>query len=104
MWTTGRRVALIVLLALFAAGYAAVPYLQAASLIVRAANFGGRVEALATGRARRVDVRAPRTFHSRYGDVPVQFYEPDGGVRRTVLMIPGIHSMGISEPRLKTLA
>ena len=36
--------------------------------------------------------------------MPVQFYEPAGDVRRTVLIIPGIHAMGINEPRLKTLA
>jgi dienelactone hydrolase len=97
-------VAAAVVVALFAAGYAAVPYLQATSLIVRAANFGGRVEAFATGQARHVTVRPPQPIPTRYGPVPVQFYEPDGTIRRTVLMIPGIHSMGINEPRLKALA
>ena len=104
MKKTGWRVALAALLALLAAGYTAAPYLQATSLIVRAANFGGRVEAFATGQARHVNVRDPQAIPTRYGSVPVQFYEPDGAIRRTVLMIPGIHSMGINEPRLKALA
>jgi len=31
-------------------------------------------------------------------------YVPDGTSRRTVLLVPGIHSMGIEEPRLTALA
>jgi dienelactone hydrolase len=31
-------------------------------------------------------------------------YVPDGTARRTVLLVPGIHSMGIEEPRLTGLA
>jgi dienelactone hydrolase len=90
--------------ALLALAYAAAPYLRAASLIVRAANLGGRVEAFASERARDVEVKAPHIVPTRQGDVPARFYEPSGSVRRTVLLVPGIHSMGIEEPRLKALA
>ena len=41
---------------------------------------------------------------TRQGDVPARFYRPAGTVRRTVLLLPGIHSMGIDEPRLHALA
>ena len=97
-------VVLIVAAALAASVYAATPYVQAASLIVRAANFGGRVEAFANARARTVDVRPPHVVPTRAGDVPARFYEPSGRVTRTALLVPGIHSMGIEEPRLRALA
>ncbi len=84
--------------------YLSIPYARALSLIVRAANLGGQVEAFANTRARHVAVRAPHTVPTRQGDVPARFYEPDGDVRRTVLLLPGIHSMGIEEPRLRALA
>jgi pimeloyl-ACP methyl ester carboxylesterase len=103
----GRRrlgVASGVVLALLAGGYVATPYVRAASLIVRAANLGGATEALAEDQARAVTVQPPQSIPTRQGNVPVQFYEPSGSVRRTTLMIPGIHSMGIDEPRLKALA
>jgi dienelactone hydrolase len=41
---------------------------------------------------------------TRYGEVAAQFYTPSGGGGRAVLLIPGIHSMGIAEPRLTALA
>jgi dienelactone hydrolase len=94
----------IVVAALVAIAYVATPYVQAASLIVRAANFGGRIEAFANARARTVDVRAPHVVPTRAGDVPARFYEPSGRVSRTALLVPGIHSMGIEEPRLRALA
>ena len=100
-----RLVALVVVCAALAGGLlAAAPYVRAASLIVRAANLGGRTEAFANARAHTVTRRAPHKVPTRYGDVPAQFYVPDGSPRRTVLLIPGIHSMGIEEPRLTALA
>jgi dienelactone hydrolase len=95
---------LIVVFIVAGLGWAAVPYVRAASLVVRAADFGGQVEAFADARARTVTVREPHMVPTRQGDVPARFYEPSGGVRRTALLVPGIHSMGIEEPRLKALA
>jgi dienelactone hydrolase len=94
--------ALAVIIAVLA--YLSVPYLRAASLFVRAAHLGGRVEAFATQHARTVDVMPPHMVPTRLGDVPAQFYRPEGRFSRTVLLIPGIHSMGIREPRLTALA
>jgi dienelactone hydrolase len=84
--------------------YLAVPYVRAASLFVRIAHPGGRIEQLAARRARAVTVMAPHTVATRNGVVPAQFYRPDGRFSRAVLLIPGIHSMGINEPRLTALA
>jgi len=101
------RRALVVLLVLVGAAalaYAALPYVRAASLFVRAANVGGRVEAFADARARAVSVLPPHTVPTRTGEVAAQFYRPDGRIQRSVLLVPGVHSMGIAEPRLTALA
>jgi dienelactone hydrolase len=79
-------------------------YVRAASLVVRAAGLGGRMETLAQRQARSVTVHERHKVPTRYGEVAAQFYTPAGGTRRTVLLIPGIHSMGIAEPRLTALA
>jgi dienelactone hydrolase len=101
-----RRVAalLIAIVAILAMTYSAAPYMRALSLIVRAADLGGQVEAFANERARVVTIQPPHLVPTRQGDVPARFYEPAGEVTRTVLMLPGIHSMGIEEPRLRALA
>lgn len=102
-----RRVpaGLLVAAILIVAGvYVARPYARAASLFVRAANLGGRVESLANATARSVAVQPRHMVPTRQGDVAAQFYRPDGAVRRSVLLVPGIHSMGIAEPRLTALA
>ena len=101
-----RRLLALVLLCVFvlAGVYAAAPYARAASLIVRAANLGGRAEAFANEHAYTVTRQARHQVATRYGEVPAQFYVPDTTVERTVVLIPGIHSMGIEEPRLTALA
>lgn len=99
----GRRW-IITLIVIGAAAYAAMPYARALSLIVRAANMGGRVEAFANRQARAVTIGQREQIPTRYGGVAARLYQPEGSVRRTVLLIPGIHSMGIDEPRLTALA
>jgi dienelactone hydrolase len=99
-----RLVFLAVVLAIAAAVYASIPYARAASFIVRAANLGGRVEAFADARAHAVTRQPRHMVPTRAGDVPAQFYTPDRTIGRTVLLVPGIHSLGIEEPRLTALA
>ncbi len=84
--------------------YIAVPYVRAASLFVRVAHLGGRVEQFATEHAHTVTVMPRHTIPARNGAVAAQFYRPDGDFSRSVLLVPGIHSMGIDEPRLTALA
>jgi dienelactone hydrolase len=94
--------AIVVIAAVLA--YVAAPYLRAASLFVRAAHLGGRVEQFAAEHAHAVTVMPRRTIPTRSGEVPARLYRPDGSSSRSVLLIPGIHSMGIDEPRLTALA
>jgi dienelactone hydrolase len=84
--------------------YVGAPYARAASFIVRAASLGGRAEAFANTQARKVVVQPRHQVATRYGDVPARLYLPAGTTDRTVLLVPGIHSMGIEEPRLTALA
>jgi dienelactone hydrolase len=100
-----RRVlaALVTVAILVVAGWIAVPYARAVSLIVRAANLGGPVQAFAAQHTHAFSVKPQHTVPTRYGDVAAQFYTPDR-FTRTVLLIPGIHSMGIEERRLVGLA
>jgi dienelactone hydrolase len=95
---------LVLLVVLGAAGLAATPYVRAASLVVRAADLGGETEVLATRLAYTVSRQPRHAVSTRYGQVTAQFYQPDTRVSRTVILIPGIHSMGIDEPRLTGLA
>jgi len=103
-----RRRPLLTVLAIcaviIAVGYTATPYARAASLIVRAANMGGRAEAFADKYASTVTIEPRHMVPTRYGDVAARFYRPEGGSRRSTLLIPGVHSMGVDEPRLKGLA
>jgi dienelactone hydrolase len=101
-----RRVLTLVVLLLVTAvaAYVAAPYARAASLFVRAANVGGRIEAIADRSARQVTVMPRHMVPTRQGGVEAQFYRPDGRIRRTALLVPGVHSMGIAEPRLTALA
>ena len=87
-----------------ASAYFAMPYLRAASLFIRVGNVGGRLEALADATARTVTVLPRHRVPVGQGEVEAQFYRPEGTVRRSVLLIPGVHSMGIAEPRLTALA
>jgi dienelactone hydrolase len=84
--------------------YAAAPYARAAGLVVRGADLGGNAGALAEAEARDVTTQPIHLVRTRYGDVAARFYVPDGDIDRSVLLIPGIHSMGIEEPRLTALA
>ena len=100
----GWRILAAVLVIAAVLAYLAAPYVRAASLFVRVAHLGGRVEQLAAQQAHTVIIMPPHTVATRNGDVPAQFYRPDGRFSRSVLLIPGIHSMGINEPRLTALA
>src|SRR5687767_11325752 len=100
-----RLFALIVVATVVAAiAYVATPYVRAASLFARVGNVGGRLEALADAGARSVTVLPRHKIPVRQGEVEAQFYRPEGRARRSVLLIPGVHSMGIAEPRLTALA
>src|SRR6267142_5461496 len=100
----GWRILAAVLVVAAVLTWLAAPYARAASLFVRVAHVGGRVERFAAEHAHTVTVLPRHTVPTRNGDVAAQFYRPDGAFSRSVLLVPGIHSMGIDEPRLTALA
>ena len=100
----GWRILTVIVVIAAVLAYLAVPYVRAASLFVRVAHLGGQVEEFAVSHARAVTVLPPHMVPVRGGAIPAQFYRPDGRISRSALLIPGIHSMGINEPRLTALA
>ena len=97
-------IATAVLFAILVGVYVARPYVRAASLVVRAADLGGRAQVLAEAQAFAIERQPAHMVPTRHGTVAAQFYVPDAGGGRAVLLVPGIHSMGIEEPRLTALA
>ena len=85
-------------------GALALPYLDALGLIIRATDLPGGPATVAGWRATTVTREAVFTIATRAGDVPARFYRPASGVRRTVLLMPGVHRDGINESRLVSLA
>jgi acetyl esterase/lipase len=79
-------------------------YALSASLVVRAAQVGGFLQEAARAHAQPVEVSAIRSLPTRYGPVRSRLYRPVGEVRRAVLVLPGVHAVGIDEPRMRHLA
>ena len=103
--TTKRKIALIALLLLGGLAYISLPYVRAAALLVRVSKMTGTAGSFASAFSYPVTKAAPHAVPTREGNVPAQFYRPSTNARgRTLLLIPGIHSMGINEPRLASLA
>ena len=101
---TRRGYVAIVLAILIGATFVALPYLDALGFIIRAADIGGTPATLASWRtyafARQPDMWVP----TRAGNIPARLYQPEGRVRRTLLLMPGVHRDGINESRLVGLA
>lgn len=103
--TTKRTVAVLVLVVLAGAVYLGLPYARATALLIRVSKMTGAAGSYAAAFSYPVVKEPPHTVPTRQGDVPAQFYRPSKNARgRTLLLIPGIHSMGINEPRLAALA
>src|SRR5688572_6253529 len=99
-------VRIVVVLVIAAAGTAflLLPYARAAALLMRVSNTSGPVGDLVGRTDYAFETAQPHQVPTRHGPVPARFYRPAGSTRRTILLVPGIHSMGIEEPRLKGLA
>lgn len=84
--------------------FAALPYFDALGFIIRAADISGTAATVAGWRAstftREPDIVVP----TRSGDIPARVYRPDGRIRRTLMLMPGVHRDGINESRLVGLA
>ena len=95
----------LVLVVVGGAIYLGLPFARATALLIRVSNMTGTAGSFAEAFSFPVTKAAPHTVPTRQGDVPAQFYRPAKNARgRTLLLIPGIHSMGINEPRLAALA
>jgi acetyl esterase/lipase len=79
-------------------------YARGLSLVVRAAHMDGWLERVAVTQTRAWHAEAAGTLDTRHGSVPARLYRPEGVIRRAVVLTPGVHAMGIDEPRLKGLA
>jgi len=101
-----RKASLLIALALvIGGGVVALPYLDALGFIIRAADLPGTPATIAAWRAKAVTKDADFTVPTRAGAIPARYYHPAGGsVRRTLLLIPGVHRDGINESRLVGLA
>lgn len=82
----------------------ALPYLDALGFIVRASGMEGLAATAAGWRTRAFTRGDVFTIPTRRGAVPARVYRPAAAVRRTVLLIPGVHRDGIEESRLVSLA
>lgn len=82
---------------------AAHDYIEAAALVVRAAQLQGlarRAAALEAAAVRETD--APLSW--RGGSLRGRTYEPPTPDGRAILLVPGVHASGIDEPRLVAFA
>lgn len=94
-------------LALVAAGAAVIwgpSYARGLSLVVRAAHLDGWLKTAADAQARRWTAGPATTIPTRHGAIPARLYLPEGRIRRAAVLTPGVHAMGIDEPRLRGLA
>ena len=79
-------------------------YARSASLVIRAAQLKGFLPERGQGPGAALHGRArDRRSPTRHGAVRARLYRPDT-IRRAVLLVPGVHAMGIDEPRLTGLS
>ncbi len=95
---------MVLVVAAAGAAFLLLPYARAAALLLRVSDTGGGVGDWVGRTDYPFEVALPHQVPTRHGPVPARFYRPAGSTRRTILLVPGIHSMGIEEPRLKGLA
>ena len=103
--TTKRTIVVLLLLLIIGLGVVGLPYARATALLIRVSKMAGAAGSYAEAFSYPVTKESPHTVPTRQGEVPAQFYRPSTVARkRTLLLVPGIHSMGINEPRLTALA
>jgi pimeloyl-ACP methyl ester carboxylesterase len=93
---------IILVVCLIIAGVAMIwgpAYARSASLVIRAAQLQGFLLRAAQVQAQHYTIEPVATIHTRHGEVRTRLYRPDS-IRRLVLLVPGVHAMGIDEPRL----
>lgn len=96
-----RRTLLLIILAvaLVFAGRAAIRYQRGAALVIDSAGLHGWPERIAALNKSSF-VASALQVQSRSGPLRARLYRPEGGYRRAILLVPGVHAAGIDEPRL----
>lgn len=99
-----KVVSLVIAVALAAGVWASIPYVRAASLVVRVAGLHGKwLDRLAGFEHVAVSTR-DATIQGRGGAMRVRIYEPATRRAHPMLLTGGVHAKGIDEPRLVKLA
>jgi len=75
-------------------------YARGASFVIRAAQLQGLLLEAAQTDVQPFTVHPVRSIATRHGPIRSRLYRPDERTRRVVLLVPGVHAMGIDEPRL----
>lgn len=83
--------------------YAGRATLKGTSLIVHSVPMTGWLGSMPLWPRRPVR-EAPFTLPSRHGPLRARLYTSEGGIERSVLLVPGVHALGIDEPRLAGFA
>ena len=104
MRSVRRALVALIVLALVVGIVWGPSYFRGFSLVVRAADLDGWLATLAASGARPYTADAAGEIPTRHGPVPMRVYRPTGRITRTTLLTPGVHAMGIDEPRLVGLA
>lgn len=76
---------------------------RGASLVIRAAQIQGFLASAAKVETQPFAVEPDTTVPTRHGPIRARLYRPER-IRRAVLLVPGVHAMGIDEPRLTGLS
>ncbi len=79
-------------------------YARGASFVIRAAQIEGVLLEAAKVDSQPFTIGDVRPLETRHGVVRSRIYRPDRHIRRAVVLVPGVHAMGVDEPRLQTFA
>ena len=79
-------------------------YARGASFVIRAAQLEGILLDAANVGSQPFTIGEARPLQTRHGVIRSRLYRPDRHIRRVVVVVPGVHAMGIDEPRLRTFA
>jgi hypothetical protein len=97
----------VLVLCLILIGTAAIwgpAYARGASFVIRAAQLQGFLLEAAKVDAQPYRLTPGLDLRTRHGPIRSRLYQPDEHVRRTVVLVPGVHALGIDEPRLTAFA
>lgn len=96
-------VAGVALAAAIAGAFEAADHARGAAFVIRAAEMQGWARTFADTQVEPFREELT-TVPSRHGPVRARVYRPAGSIARSLVLIPGVHAVGIEEPRLVRFA